>query len=120
MAIETIPLRRRDDLGSEIHFARGHVSPPGNLAVHHMDPIAGFKGEDNLGLWAVTEVFSGLSLGYGFTLPEARYFQAKLDELWPTTWVGPDYRPICPPEIGDKVQELARHVKEGGIPSWDI
>jgi len=126
MTIEPILVRYRIwkdsecEFGVETRLARGHVSPLGYLAVHPMDAITGLMGEDNLGRWGVTETYSGLSLGNGFTLREALHFRAKLDELWPTTWVGPDFLPICPPEIGDEVQELARHIKEGGIPSWDL
>ena len=118
MTIKTLLLRTKT--GSYICHTRGHVSPLGNLAIHPMDDIAGFKGQDNLGLWAVTETFLGLSLGYGFGLQEALYFRSKLDELWPNPWVGPDLRPACPPEIEERVQELDRHLKEGGIPSWDL
>ncbi len=118
MTIQTLLLRTRSI--EDICYTRGHVSPLGHLAVHAMGQIAGFKGRYNLGLWAVTEIYSGLALGYGFTRREAILFRDKLDELWPATWVGPDLSPICPPEIKEKVLELDRHIKEGGIPSWDL
>jgi hypothetical protein len=117
MTIHLIPLRGRYGL---IRLVRAHVSPPGHLAVHQLDPIAGFVGEDNLGLWGVTEVHSGRSLGYGFTLQEALYFRAKLDSLWPKPWVEPSGLPACPTEIVEKVQNLTEYLKDAGIPSWEI
>ena len=125
MAIETIPIRCRSDLGclepNTIYETRGHISPPGHLAVHPLNPVSGVRGEDNLGMWGVTEITSGLSItGHRFTLQEALYFRAKLDNLWPKDWVDSDRLPIVPPEIGEKVRELAELIEEGGIPSWEL